>query len=319
VVKGTVFTVTVRPDGGALQVTEGAVQVASLASGEVALVRPGQIAQIPSGPVGRMIILDRGQSFRAPPPDRKAKSIAAATPSPAGAKSLGKADAAPAKDARAPQGRVVALAINRVIGAQKLDVAKATKGLVTPASAPNGSAGKAKPKNEVADADDGKTSDDDTTSNGKTNQEKGKRAPRVAVVAAAVEGRTAEVAKSDASTGAGASLGSNVGGGGVSVATEPVAIGAPSSAAPAPAASAAPSPVTTAVSTAVAPVTSTVPTVTAPVSSTVTTVVAPVTSTVPAVTAPVVTAVQPVVSTILTPVAGASSDRNGNAFGLLKK
>ncbi|HEX9836207.1 MAG TPA: FecR family protein, partial [Alphaproteobacteria bacterium] len=46
VVKGTVFTVVVRADGGALQVTEGAVEVAALASGEVALIRPGQIAQV---------------------------------------------------------------------------------------------------------------------------------------------------------------------------------------------------------------------------------------------------------------------------------
>ena len=233
VVKGTVFTVTVRPDGGALQVTEGAVQVASLASGEIALVRPGQIAQIPSGPVGRMIILDRGQTFRAPPPtDGKATRMAAA----------------PAKDAKAPRGRVVALAINTVIGAKKLDVAKATNGLVAPAIVSN----------------------------------KGRNDQRTDSIDAA---KPAGATDSDASGGGDSSRGGDLGtiaGTGISAATDAVSSAGGSSSGPS--ASSGPSngssgPSASSGTTSVtAPVASNTTTVTAPVSSTVATVVAPVVS-----------------------------------------
>ena len=46
VVKGTTFTVTVGPEGGSVQVTEGAVEVSTLDGGAAELVRPGTIAQV---------------------------------------------------------------------------------------------------------------------------------------------------------------------------------------------------------------------------------------------------------------------------------
>ncbi|MGF1609808.1 MAG: FecR domain-containing protein [Kiloniellales bacterium] len=50
VVKGTTFTVSVDGAGSAVHVVEGAVEVGSLATGEVALVRPGQTARVSSQP-----------------------------------------------------------------------------------------------------------------------------------------------------------------------------------------------------------------------------------------------------------------------------
>ena len=46
VVKGTVFTVTVGKEGSTVQVTEGAVEVATLDGGAVDLIRPGMIASV---------------------------------------------------------------------------------------------------------------------------------------------------------------------------------------------------------------------------------------------------------------------------------
>jgi hypothetical protein len=46
VVKGTTFTVTIGPEGGSVQVTEGAVEVSTLDGGAAELVRPGSIAQV---------------------------------------------------------------------------------------------------------------------------------------------------------------------------------------------------------------------------------------------------------------------------------
>jgi hypothetical protein len=301
VVKGTVFTVTVRPDGGALQVTEGAVQVASLASGEIALVRPGQIAQIPSGPVGRMIILDRGQTFRAPPPtDGKATRMAAA----------------PAKDAKAPRGRVVALAINTVIGAKKLDVAKATNGLVAPAAAPNASAAKDKGRGQarVAATDAGNPAETGSDSSSPAKGNDDTTGSLVATVATAIAGAVMEDVKSDKTKGGNESLGTVVGTA-VSVTTDVVSSGTTASAAPA-------ASTTTSVA---APVASTVTTAVAPVSSAVTPVAAPVASTVATVVAPVVSAIEPVVVGLPVPIIGGSSNGNGSsnnslgkALGLLK-
>jgi hypothetical protein len=46
VVKGTTFTVTVGPEGGSVQVTEGAVEVSTLDGGAADLVEPGGIASV---------------------------------------------------------------------------------------------------------------------------------------------------------------------------------------------------------------------------------------------------------------------------------
>jgi hypothetical protein len=211
VVKGTVFSVTVRPDGGALQVTEGAVQVASLASGEVALVRPGQIAQIPSGPVGRMIILDRGQTFRAPPADGKATRMAEAA-GPADKKSARAPEtSAPAKDAKAPQGRVVALAINKMIGAQKLDIAKATNGLVAPAAAQTSSPGKGRERGRIASNETAKPADGSASDDGQAKQDEGTKGSLVSAAATTIGNVATDAAGSDGSKKADTPIGGAVG------------------------------------------------------------------------------------------------------------
>jgi hypothetical protein len=49
-VKGTAFSVSVDDRGGAVHVTQGLVEVASLSSGMASLVRPGQTARVSSAP-----------------------------------------------------------------------------------------------------------------------------------------------------------------------------------------------------------------------------------------------------------------------------
>lgn len=58
VIKGTVFSVSVTPDGSALHVTEGLVQVADLATGQTGLVAVGQTARVSAG--GGGVNIDRG-------------------------------------------------------------------------------------------------------------------------------------------------------------------------------------------------------------------------------------------------------------------
>ena len=59
VIKGTVFSVSVTPEGSALHVTEGLVQVADLASGQIGLVAVGQTARV-SATGGGGLNIDRG-------------------------------------------------------------------------------------------------------------------------------------------------------------------------------------------------------------------------------------------------------------------
>ena len=83
VVKGTAFSVTVRPDGGAVQVTRGAVQVASSRSPDIALVRPGQIARVSSVPGARMTITDGGHTRLAPRTGKSKADLTEPDPEPA--------------------------------------------------------------------------------------------------------------------------------------------------------------------------------------------------------------------------------------------
>ena len=50
IVKGTTFTVSVRPEGAAVHVTDGAVQVAARGSQRAVIVRPGQTGSVSSKP-----------------------------------------------------------------------------------------------------------------------------------------------------------------------------------------------------------------------------------------------------------------------------
>jgi hypothetical protein len=56
VVKGTTFTVSVGPEGGSVQVTEGAVEVSTLDGGAKDLVRPGAIAQVGASDLYRLTV-----------------------------------------------------------------------------------------------------------------------------------------------------------------------------------------------------------------------------------------------------------------------
>lgn len=61
-VKGTVFTVSLRASGGAVHVTEGAVQVSARDGGATALVRPGQTATVSSAPGAPVELRKRSSS-----------------------------------------------------------------------------------------------------------------------------------------------------------------------------------------------------------------------------------------------------------------
>ncbi len=78
VIKGTVFSVSVTPEGSALHVTEGLVQVASPATGQVGLVGVGQTARV-SAQGGSPLTIDNGrgqENSPAPKADDKKKSEA---------------------------------------------------------------------------------------------------------------------------------------------------------------------------------------------------------------------------------------------------
>ncbi len=79
VVKGTTFTVTVGPEGGSVQVTEGAVEVSTLDGGAVDLITPGSIASVGAADLFRLSVqADDVKTLRsegAPPPGTVTSSV----------------------------------------------------------------------------------------------------------------------------------------------------------------------------------------------------------------------------------------------------
>ena len=63
VVKGTTFTVTVGPEGGSVQVTEGAVEVSTLDGGAADLVEPGDIASVGASDLYQLTIEGDGSKI----------------------------------------------------------------------------------------------------------------------------------------------------------------------------------------------------------------------------------------------------------------
>jgi hypothetical protein len=150
VVKGTTFSVTVDASGSSLQVTEGAVEVATLDGGARDLIRPGDVASIAAGDMFRLQVQGNEQ--------RTLDSPARGTPAtpavaPAGSSS---SNAAPALTAPEPQ-PVMAIAsapetdggfansttsefdapmIKEAIFAKPADLGTLTGGLLTGAIAP---------------------------------------------------------------------------------------------------------------------------------------------------------------------------------------
>lgn len=126
VVKGTVFTVEVGGNGAAVHVSEGAVEVGALASGQVELVRPGQTATVGQGPNAGLELRDGGsrQSRQGRPDEAPSDQSGRVEPTQDG-DALTRLSAAPA-------GPVTGFKITRTMGLDSLDISTLTDGLVAP-------------------------------------------------------------------------------------------------------------------------------------------------------------------------------------------
>ncbi len=111
VIKGTTFSVTVNDVGAALHVSTGAVQVTSLLSRKVVLVRPGQTAAVSS---------TRGTPMKLTGGNPKKKSASQGAQNDGN----GKSDAAPGPE------RAGKKVISKAIGGGRIDVFKMTNGLI---------------------------------------------------------------------------------------------------------------------------------------------------------------------------------------------
>ena len=129
VVKGTVFSVSVKADSSALQVTEGVVEVATTDGGARELVRPGSIALITAGDRHRLIISgDRAATIDSPARSN-APVVAPAVPaqSPAGA-----SEETPVESRPDPTGgETVTVRMDEAVVSKPVDLAKATNGILT--------------------------------------------------------------------------------------------------------------------------------------------------------------------------------------------
>ena len=122
VVKGTKFTVDVGASGSSVSVERGAVEVFDFDTGEFAMVRPGERAFTVNKP-GRGLSLSGGQGPKAI--ERRAPRKSLLDPGNRGSREAS-APKAKAKLVKTTAG----LRLDAPIGAVKLDVAAATKGLI---------------------------------------------------------------------------------------------------------------------------------------------------------------------------------------------
>lgn len=122
VIKGTTFTIVVGPDSAALHVTEGAVEVSSRLSADVALIRPGQTAIVSR--TG-----DRGMRILGGNPEKRGDPAPAGPPRDPARQ---QANAEPARDGVAPaaESALETVRIVTAIGPKGIDVREATNGLV---------------------------------------------------------------------------------------------------------------------------------------------------------------------------------------------
>jgi len=130
-IKGTTFTVSVKPDNAALHVSKGAVQVSSVLTGQSVLVRPGQTAAVGPANGGRLQMIG---AYRPKPGEGKAATDVAKTP----LKSKSASTAPGATPAVAP---AAGLRIGKTIGARRVNIARVSNGLlfeVAPAASPRG-------------------------------------------------------------------------------------------------------------------------------------------------------------------------------------
>jgi len=173
VVKGTTFTVTIGPEGGSVQVTEGLVEVSTLDGGAAELITPGKIAQVGASDLYRLNV-DGGVSRSTRSGNAPAVGSAASRAKPA-------AYAGPAG------GSIV---ITGAVGEDRLDLANATNGLVNAEPAVNhataefadqartSKAKPAKPGNDPGKEDkpgkDGKDGNDDRATDPEKDKDKDK-------------------------------------------------------------------------------------------------------------------------------------------------
>jgi len=123
VIKGTTFTVSVERDDAALHVSKGAVQVASVLTGQTVLVGPGQTAAVNARNGGAMRLI----GFQ--------KSDAGGAP--------GAANAASVELGESKAGRgTITTVIPRAVGVTDVDIGKVSKGLVNRPDAPVNGHGK---------------------------------------------------------------------------------------------------------------------------------------------------------------------------------
>ncbi len=129
VVKGTTFTVNVDTAGASVHVLEGAVQVANK-TGVVALVRPGQTANVSSAPGAGLSI--QGDSTKAPAQRSEGKQDQNnAGPGKSAAKSKAADTPSASKSSRAK------FKIKKRVGPAEIDIATATNGLLRAARGPD--------------------------------------------------------------------------------------------------------------------------------------------------------------------------------------
>ena len=141
VIKGTVFTVNVTKEGGAVQVLRGIVQVANGNGQFASLVYPGQTATVPAQRNGEVRIMGRPPAGT--PPAAQPKRTEATPPAPAATQ------AASATDPAHPQ-------ITQAIGPHVASIDKLTNGLITSiATSPQTGKDSANPRaNQVASLPD---------------------------------------------------------------------------------------------------------------------------------------------------------------------
>lgn len=183
VVKGTRFEVTVGSNGASVRVREGAVEVADLKSGQFALVSPGQTARVGQGLRNGLNLSGAGQR----------SSIQQGTPRPPRVAPINTRSASVGSKAssatRAPFDSSRNVRISKAVGAVKLDVDTATRGLLRSS---------------------------DNTSQGR-NQQNDSRPSRwnsnVDAVASLPPGRSTSVASGNAGRGNGSGAGSSSAGG----------------------------------------------------------------------------------------------------------
>ncbi|MEP3226833.1 MAG: FecR domain-containing protein [Parasphingorhabdus sp.] len=122
VVKGTTFSVSVSGDGTAVQVTEGAVEVASLDGGATELVTPGVIGMINASDPFSLVILD-GEKRVIESPNK---------PSGFGQKSASRAgEKSPAPQAQTVQSSDLSGTISVPVGEEGVELAELTNGLIS--------------------------------------------------------------------------------------------------------------------------------------------------------------------------------------------